>query len=109
MIGQNKPKHNSNSALIAIQDGISQASTLINPMDAALVLLNHQMGLLQTVKDISITELRANTTMLAKLATLMNLPVITTASVLDGPLVPEVHHAAPHACHVPLKAELNAL
>ena len=58
---------------------------LIDPADTVLLLLDHQSGLFQTVKDISVAELRANATALAKLATLLKLPVITTASVPDGP------------------------
>jgi nicotinamidase-related amidase len=74
-------------------------------------LLDHQAGLFQTVKDISVAELRANTTMLAKLATLLKIPVITTASEPNGPngsLMPEIHEAAPHAVFVPRKGEVNA-
>jgi len=84
---------------------------LINPADTVLLLLDHQSGLFQTVKDISVAELRANTTALAKLATLLKLPVITTASVPDGPngpLMPEHGAAAPHAVYVPRKGEVNA-
>src|SRR5256885_9843876 len=46
----------------------------------SLLLLDHQSGLFQNVKDISVAELRANTTALAKLATLHQIPVITTRS-----------------------------
>ncbi len=75
------------------------------------MLLDHQSGLFQVVKDISIAELRANTAMLAKLATLLKLPVITTASVPEGPngpLMPEIHQYAPHAVYVPRRGEVNA-
>ena len=98
-----------------IRDGIEHEPTggaaLINPADTVLLLLDHQAGLFQVVKDIEVAQLRANTTMLAKLATLMKLPVITTASVPEGPngpLMPEIHEAAPHAVHVPRKGEVNA-
>jgi nicotinamidase-related amidase len=53
---------------------------LLDISDTVFLLLDHQSGLLQTVKDISVAELRANTTMLAKLAALLKIPVITTAS-----------------------------
>ena len=68
-------------------------------------------GLFQTVKDISVAELRANTTMRAKLATLLKIPVMTTASEPNGPsgpLMPEIHEFAPHAVFVPRKGEVNA-
>ena len=74
-------------------------------------MLDHQAGLFQTVKDISVAELRSNTVMLAKLATLMKIPVITTASEpngTNGPLMPEIHQFAPHAVYVPRKGEVNA-
>jgi nicotinamidase-related amidase len=58
-----------------------------------------------------VAELRANTTALAKLASLINLPLIITASVPDGPngpLMPEIQQVAPHAVYVPRKGEVNA-
>jgi nicotinamidase-related amidase len=84
---------------------------LIDPSDAVILLLDHQSGLLLTVKDISVPELRANTVMLAKLATLLKIPVITSASEPNGPngpLMPEIHQFAPHAVFVPRKGEVNA-
>ena len=91
--------------------GGSSARALIDPDDSVIVLLDHQAGLLQTVKDISIAELRANTAMLARLAALLNIPLITSASVPDGPngpLIPEIHESAPHAVFVARKGEINA-
>src|SRR5262245_22695519 len=41
---------------------------LLDPSDPVILLLDHQAGLFQTVKDISLAELRANTTLLAKVA-----------------------------------------
>lgn len=84
---------------------------LIDPSDTVILLLDHQSGLFQTVKDISVAELRANTTMLAKLATLLKIPVITTASEPNGPngpLMPEIHQFAPHAVFVRRKGEVSA-
>jgi len=99
----------------SIHDGIEHDSgggkALINPADTVLLLLDHQAGLFQVVKDIEVAQLRANVTMLAKLATLMKLPVITTASEPDGPngpLMPEIRQSAPHAVHVPRRGEVNA-
>ena len=84
---------------------------LLDPADTLLLLLDHQSGLFQTVKDISVADLRRNTTMLAKLAALLKIPVITTASEPNGPngpLMPEIHESAPHAVFVPRKGEVNA-
>ena len=98
-----------------IHDGVEHepggGKSLLDPTDAVLLLLDHQAGLFQSVKDISVAELRSNTTMLAKLAALMKLPVITTASEPNGPngpLMPEIHESAPHAVFVPRKGEVNA-
>jgi nicotinamidase-related amidase len=84
---------------------------LLDVSDTVLLLLDHQAGLFQTVKDIDVADLRRNTTMLAKLATLLKIPVITTASEPggpNGPLMPEIHEFAPHAVYVPRKGEVNA-
>ena len=81
------------------------------PSDSVMLLLDHQSGLFQTVKDVALVELRANVTMLAKLAALLKISVITTASEPDGPngpLMPEIHQVAPHAVYVPRKGEVNA-
>src|SRR5499433_1049261 len=99
----------------AIHDGIEHApgagKALLDPTDTLFLLLDHQSGLFQNVKDISVAELRANTTALAKLAALQHIPVIQTASVPDGPngpLMPEIQEAAPHLVYVPRKGEVNA-
>jgi nicotinamidase-related amidase len=84
---------------------------LMNVDDTALLLLDHQSGLFQTVKDITIAELRANVMALARIATLLKLPIITTASVPDGPngpVMPEIAKLAPHAVYVPRHGEVNA-
>ena len=84
---------------------------LLDPSDTVLLLLDHQTGLFQTVKDIGIVELRANTTMLAKLAVMHNIPIITSASEPNGPngpLMPEIAQVAPNAIYVPRKGEVNA-
>lgn len=84
---------------------------LLDPADTLLLLLDHQTGLFQTVKDIAVDDLRRNTVMLAKLATLLKIPVITTASEPNGPngpLMPEIQEFAPHAVYVPRKGEVNA-
>ena len=98
-----------------IRDGIEHdpggGRALINPADAVLLLLDHQAGLFQVVKDVEVSQLRANTIMLAKLATLQKVPVIMTASEPNGPngpQMPEIHEAAPHAIYVPRKGEVNA-
>jgi hypothetical protein len=56
-------------------------------------------------------ELRSRAAALAKMASLSNIPVITTASVpqgSNGPLIPEIHDNAPHANYVARIGEINA-
>jgi nicotinamidase-related amidase len=84
---------------------------LLDPADTVVLLLDHQSGLFQTVKDIAVADLRRNVAMIARLCTLLKIPVITTASEpagSNGPLMPEIHALAPHAIHVPRKGEVNA-
>ena len=84
---------------------------VINPDDAAMLLIDHQSGLFQTIGDMPMTELRSRAAALATMATLSKLPVITTASVPqgpNGPLIPEIHENAPHAKYVARKGEINA-
>jgi nicotinamidase-related amidase len=84
---------------------------LLDPADTLVLLLDHQSGLFQTVKDIAVADLRRNVSMIARLCTLLKIPVITTASEpagSNGPLMPEIHELAPHAVYVPRKGEVNA-
>jgi nicotinamidase-related amidase len=84
---------------------------LFDPSDIVFLLLDHQSGLFQVVKDIPVADLRRNVEMLAKLATLLNIPVITSASEPNGPNgppMPEIERYAPHALYVPRKGEVNA-
>lgn len=87
------------------------ARPVIDPDDAVMLLIDHQSGLFQTVADMPMPALRNHATALAKMATLCKLPVITTASVPqgpNGPLIPEIHANAPHAKYVARKGEINA-
>ena len=86
-------------------------AALFDPSDAVILLLDHQTGLFQTVKDIEVDDLRRNVVMLSRLATLLDIPVITTASEPNGPngpLMPEIETFAPGATYVPRKGEVNA-
>lgn len=87
------------------------ARPVIDPDDAVMLLIDHQSGLFQTVNDLPMPKLRAHAAALAKMATLARMPVITTASVPqgpNGPLIPEIHQNAPHAKYVARKGEINA-
>nr|WP_249810333.1 isochorismatase family protein [Bradyrhizobium sp. 157] len=84
---------------------------VIDPDDSAMLLIDHQSGLFQTVGDMPFPELRLRAAALAKMASMCKMPVITTASVPqgpNGPLIPEIHENAPHAKYVARKGEINA-
>jgi nicotinamidase-related amidase len=84
---------------------------VINPDDAVMLLIDHQSGLFQTIGDMPMPVLRNHAAALAKMATLSKMPVITTASVPqgpNGPLIPEIHANAPHAVYIARKGEINA-
>ena len=57
------------------------ARPVIDVNDTAMLLIDHQSGLFQTVGDMPMPELRARAAALAKMASLAGIPVITTASV----------------------------
>jgi nicotinamidase-related amidase len=84
---------------------------VIDANDAVMLLIDHQSGLFQTVADMPMPVLRNHAAALAKMATLVKIPVITTASVPqgpNGPLIPEIHANAPHAKYVARRGEINA-
>ncbi|HEV3028804.1 MAG TPA: isochorismatase family protein [Planctomycetota bacterium] len=66
--------------------------------NAALVLVDHQVGLMTGVRDISTGELKHNVVGLAKAAKLHNLPIVVTTTARDsmwGPTFPELVEALP--------------
>jgi nicotinamidase-related amidase len=76
-----------------------------------MLLLDHQTGLFQTVKDVPLRDLRANTVALAKIAELAKAPIIYTASEpsgTNGPIMEELAAAMPNAKYVPRKGEISA-
>src|SRR6201984_3495861 len=66
--------------------------------NAALVLVDHQVGLMSGVRDYSIAELKHNVVGLAKAAKALNLPTVVTTTARDsmwGPTIPELVEALP--------------
>ena len=87
------------------------AKGMIDPDDAVMLLIDHQSGLFQLVKDMDMLTLRNNVIALAKAARLTKVPTFTTASVPDGPngpLIPEIHEANPEAIYIPRTGQINA-
>jgi nicotinamidase-related amidase len=66
--------------------------------NAALVLIDHQVGLMTGVRDYSTGELKHNVVALAKAAKALTLPIIVTTTARDsmwGPTFPELVEALP--------------
>src|SRR6201981_1588293 len=79
-------------------------SAAIRPYDpltsenAAVVLIDHQVGLMTGVRDYSTGELKHNVVGLAKAAKALRLPIIVTTTARDsmwGPTIPELVDALP--------------
>lgn len=84
---------------------------MIDPEDAVMLLIDHQSGLFQLVRDMDQEVLRQRAIALAKVAKLGNIPTFTTASVPDGPngpLIPEIHQVNPDAVYIPRTGQINA-
>ncbi len=66
--------------------------------DAALLLIDHQVGTMGWVKSIPFDEMKRNALMLAKTAAILNMPVVLTASMEEyaqGPLLAELKDILP--------------
>ena len=71
----------------------------LTPDNAALLLIDHQVGLFTGVRDIPVAELKHNVVALAKAARVLGVPIIVTATSPEmwGPIIPELSEALPGA------------
>jgi nicotinamidase-related amidase len=79
--------------------------------DAAVLLVDHQSGLLSLVRDFEPNKFKNNVLALADLARYFELPTILTTSFEDGPngpLVPELKEILPDAPFIPRPGQINA-
>ena len=70
----------------------------LTSQNAALVLVDHQIGLITGVRDYSTGELKHNVVALAKAAKALKLPIVVTTTARDsmwGPTFPELVEALP--------------
>ena len=72
-------------------------SERLTPDNAALLLIDHQVGLFTGVRDIPVAELKHNAVALAKAMKVLGVPVIVTATSPEmwGPTIPELVEALP--------------
>jgi nicotinamidase-related amidase len=74
--------------------------------NAAMLLIDHQVGTMSWVRSAPLEEIKRNTVVLAKAARALNMPVILTSSMeeqVQGPLMPEVQEILPEAFAVRIK------
>ncbi|WCD82470.1 isochorismate family cysteine hydrolase YcaC [Pseudomonas sp. TUM22785] len=79
--------------------------------NAAVLLVDHQAGLLSLVRDIEPDKFKNNVLALADLAKFFKLPTILTTSFEtgpNGPLVPELKELFPDAPYIARPGQINA-
>ena len=79
--------------------------------NAAVLLVDHQAGLLSLVRDIDPDKFKNNVLALADLAKFFKLPTILTTSFEtgpNGPLVPELKELFPDAPYIARPGQINA-
>ena len=83
------------------------------PSSCALVLIDHQVGTTQLIKNITADQSIRNAVVLGKTALAFNMPIVMTSSMEDhiqGPLHPSIQRALPeaHAVRVQRSGIVNA-
>jgi nicotinamidase-related amidase len=89
----------------------SAVDTRLSVDDAAVLLVDHQAGLLSLVQDYNPDEFRNNVLALADIAKLYQLPTILTTSFEagpNGPIMPELKAMFPSAPFIPRPGQINA-
>ena len=90
---------------------MTKTYTRLDKNNVAVLLVDHQTGLLSLVRDIGPDQFKNNVLALADLAKYFNLPTILTTSFEDGPngpLVPELKQLFPKAPFIPRPGQINA-
>ena len=90
---------------------MSKPHTRLDKDDVAVLLVDHQTGLLSLVRDIDPDKFKNNVLALADLAKYFKLPTILTTSFEDGPngpLVPELKQLFPDAPYIARPGQINA-
>ncbi len=90
---------------------MTQAYVRLDKNNAAVLLVDHQAGLLSLVRDIEPDKFKNNVLALADSAKYFGLPTILTTSFEDGPngpLVPELKEMFPEAPYIARPGQINA-
>ena len=83
----------------------------ITRQNAAVVLVDHQVGLMSGVRDIPVGELKHNVAAMAKAATALGIPLVVTTTAAEsmwGPTVPELVEALPAGQKIIDRSTVNA-
>ncbi len=90
---------------------MSKPYVRLDKNDAAVLLVDHQTGLLSLVRDIDPDKFKNNVLALGDIANYFNLPTILTTSFEtgpNGPLVPELKAQFPDAPYIARPGQINA-
>ena len=93
------------------EDTMSKPYVRLDKNDAAVLLVDHQAGLLSLVRYIDPDRFKNNVLALADLAKYFKLPTILTTSFEtgpNGPLVPELKEIFPDAPYIARPGQINA-
>src|SRR5262245_56036724 len=107
-ITSQRPRERAPIPGLSRQPSEAASKVLLDPSDTVMLLLDHQTGLFQTVKDVPVAELRNNVMALASIAKLGGAPIIYTASEPNGPngpLMDELSALQGYGQYVPRKGE----
>ena len=90
---------------------MSKPYVRLDKNDAAVLMVDHQTGLLSLVRDIDPDKLKNNVLAMGDLAQYFGLPTILTTSFEtgpNGPLVPELKEQFPSAPYIARPGQINA-
>ncbi|WP_288129195.1 isochorismate family cysteine hydrolase YcaC [Microbulbifer sp.] len=90
---------------------MSKPYTKLDKDNAAVLMVDHQAGLMSLVRDIDPDKFKNNVLAMADLAEYFKLPTILTTSFEDGPngpLVPELKEKFPDAPFIARPGQINA-
>lgn len=75
-------------------------SKIFTPENSAIILIDHQIGTMQLIKNLPLDRVIRHTLVLAKVASALHIPAVLTSSQEDhfqGPLLPEFQNILPEA------------
>ena len=76
--------------------------------NSALLLIDHQVGTMQLIRNIDVAQAKKMALALAKMASILGIPTVLTSSQedrLQGPLLPELQEILPDAFAKRVKRE----